>query len=574
MEELIGKTLGQYRIETKIGSGGMATVFKAYQLSLDRHVAIKVLPPSFASQNPTFAQRFEREAKAIARLHHPNILPVYDFGIDHDYSYIVMRYVEGAQTLGQLIPYSLRTEWLVYLISQVANALAYAHQRGVVHRDVKPNNILLDGEWVMLSDFGLAKVGEAVAQLTDIGKSIGTPAYMSPEQARGELVDHRSDIYSLGIILYEMLTHKIPHDAPTPLGIMLKRTTQPPPPPRSLNPAISESMEQVILRALALQPEDRYDSAADYALALNQALVNDTAGQLPDRKTYVIDPPDFTRFRFKKKESFTQKLLAKGRKPLWLSLAGLGVTAVVLALGQSSFLPPTGASQPTTVVAVAPTATTAPAVNPTLTPRATPTSRPPSDTPTPSPTPLSSDTPVLFTPTPIIVVVTATATPSPTPTPSPSPTSTPTVTVTPTSTATPNPLQGTFVLLNPSSLEKPSYGPTEFEWQWDGTLPPGFGFEVRVWREGAPPVGAHNAVLDNQAGRIERIGENRYRIKLDIRDAAGVRGRTGIYLWTVALVQISPTYAAPGLQAEPTRLRFESGGNNDGGKDGGGVGIS
>ncbi|MFN8456816.1 MAG: serine/threonine-protein kinase [Anaerolineae bacterium] len=216
-----------------------------------------------------FCERFQREAKAIARLNHPNILPVYDFGVDHDYSYIVMRYVEGAQTLGQIIPYALRTEWIVYLISQVANALTYAHHRGVVHRDVKPSNILLDGEWVLLSDFGLAKVGETAGRFTDNGKSIGTPAYMSPEQARGEEVDHRSDIYSLGVILYEMLTHQIPHDAPTPLGIMLKRTTQPPPSPRTINPAIPPALEKVILRALSLTPEERYDSAADYVVDLS-----------------------------------------------------------------------------------------------------------------------------------------------------------------------------------------------------------------------------------------------------------------------------------------------------------------
>jgi hypothetical protein len=131
---------------------------------------------------------------------------------------------------------------------------------------------------------------------------------------------------------------------------------------------------------------------------------------------------------------------------------------------------------------------------------------------------------------------------------------------------------GTFVLLNPLSLERPSYGPTTFEWEWSGPLPDGFGFEVRVWREGEPPAGVHDAVLDNRQGRIEKIGENRYRLQVDIRQAAGVRERTGEYLWTVALVQLSPTYADLGLQAEPARLRFEAGGGKGGGEDGGSPG--
>lgn len=577
MDELIGKTLGQYRIETKIGSGGMATVFKAYQLSLDRHVAIKVLPPSFASQNPIFVERFQREAKAIARLNHPNILPVYDFGIDHDYSYIVMRYVEGAQTLGQIIPYSLRTEWIVYLISQVANALTYAHHRGVVHRDVKPSNILLDGEWVLLSDFGLAKVEQTATHLTDNGKSIGTPAYMSPEQARGEEVDHRSDIYSLGVILYEMLTHQIPHDAPTPLGIMLKRTTQPPPSPRSVNPAIPVSLEKIILRTLSLKPEDRYDSAADCMLDLKQAFADTPEGILAEKQTFVIDPPAFVR-PTAKKDSHFQKWKTLWHNPVWPATIGfvMAMLAFILLGGNWSTITPTPTSLSQTVpaVAVVPTATETPTVipsptsTPTPPPTLTDTPLPPTDTPTITPT----EPPVVTTL--IIMVVTATATDTPPPTATPSPSNTPTVVPSLTPTATPNLPKGQFTLLAPLSLEEPSYGPTTFEWEWNGPVPADFAFEVRVWREGEPPTGAHDALLDQREGRIERISDNRYRLKLDIRQAAGVRDRTGIYLWTVVLVQLDPAYTDYGLQAQPTRLRFEAGGK-DNGKDGpGGVGIS
>lgn len=580
MDELIGKTLGQYRIETKIGSGGMATVFKAYQLSLDRYVAIKVLPPSFASQNPVFAERFQREAKAIARLNHPNILPVYDFGIDHDYTYIVMRYVEGAQTLGQIIPYALRTEWIVYLISQVANALTYAHHRGVIHRDVKPSNILLDGEWVLLSDFGLAKVEQTVSHLTDDGKSIGTPAYMSPEQARGEEVDHRSDIYSLGVILYEMLTHQIPHDAPTPLGIMLKRTTQPPPSPRTVNSAIPVSLEKVILRALALKPEDRYDSAADYVVDLKQALADTPEGVLTEKQTFVIDPPAFIR-PIAKKDRPLKTWVGFWRNPFWPVMTGFMLAALVFALWGGRLFgsnpPPPTPAPPTPVVAVVPTstetptrtptATSTPTLTPTPPPTPTDTPLPPSDTPTTRPT----DPPVVTTL--IIMVVTATATDTPPPTPTSSPSNTPTVAPSLTPTATPNLPKGQFTLL-PLSLDEPSYGPTTFEWEWSGPVPADFGFEVRVWREGEEPTGAHNALLDQKEGRIERISDHKYRLIIDIRQAAGVRDRTGIYLWTIALVQLHPTYMDYGLQAQPTRLRFEAGGK-DGGKGGpGGVGIS
>lgn len=577
MDELIGKTLGQYRIETKIGSGGMATVFKAYQASLDRYVAIKVLPPSFASQNPVFVERFQREAKAIARLNHPNILPVYDFGVDHDYSYIVMRYVEGAQTLGQIIPYALRTEWIVYLISQVANALTYAHHRGVVHRDVKPSNILLDGEWVLLSDFGLAKVEQAVAHFTDDGKSIGTPAYMSPEQARGEEVDHRSDIYSLGVILYEMLTHQIPHDAPTPLGIMLKRTTQPPPSPRSINPAIPPNLEKVILRALALKPEDRYDSAADYVVDLKQALADTPDGVLAEKQTFVIDPPAFAR-AIPKRDSFQNKWARLWRNPVWPASLGfvLALLAFILWGGKwaATDAPATSLNQAGPVVAAASTATNTPTPAPTSTstPTATPTPTftplPPTDTPTNTPT-----SPPAVT-TLVIMVVTATPTDTPPPTPTPSPSSTPTLAPSLTPTPTPDLPKGQFALLAPLSLEDPSYGPTTFEWEWSGPVPAEFGFEVRVWRDGEPPMGAHDALLDQQEGRIERIGKNRYRLKIDIRQAAGVQDRTGFYLWTVALVQLHPTYTDFGLQAKPTRLRFEAGGKDKGKDKPNGVGIS
>lgn len=577
MEELIGQKLGQYQIEAKIGSGGMASIFKAYQPSLERYVAIKVLPPSLASKNPIFVQRFQREAKAVAQLHHPNIVPVYDFGIDLDYSYIVMRHVEGAQTLGQIMPYSFNKERIIHLINQIASALTYAHQRGVIHRDVKPSNVLLDGEWALLSDFGLAQVEEAVSRLTDSGMSIGTPAYMSPEQARGENVSYTTDIYSLGVITYEMLTHTIPHNAPTPVGILMKRMTQPPASPRLINPAISPHVEYVVLRSLSVNPQDRYASVTEYAAALAAALANETdpafAGALSDKKTAVFNPDSIIKSD-PEKDALTQTRPYHLRRSVWLVSITLGIILLALAWwGSNIFRQPIPQGTPPQVaaaVAVTPT----PANTPTLALSATSTDTPQppavtSSPPAPSPTPAPTDTPVLPTATPVFIIVTATDTPTLMPTPTPSvPTVMPTIAPSP----TPSLADVIFVLLNPVSLDEPSYGPTAFEWEWQGPVPSGFGFEIRVWREGEPPAGVHNAVLDNTQGRIEKIGENRYRLQVDISQAAGVRERSGEYLWTVALVQISPNYADLGLQAEPARLRYEAGGGKDGGGGKGGSG--
>ncbi|MCB0210153.1 MAG: serine/threonine protein kinase, partial [Anaerolineae bacterium] len=212
MESLIGQTLGQYKIVEQIGEGGMATVFKAYQPGLNRDVALKILSPYIAKREG-FTERFAREAQAIGNLHHPNILPVYDFGQDKGYGYIAMRYVAQATTLAGLMKNPLPMEQVIELTRQIAAALEHAHRAGIIHRDIKPSNILMDNDWVLLSDFGLAKMMETPSELTGSGVGVGTPAYMSPEQARGEQVDHRTDIYSLGIIVFEMLTGQIPHKA-------------------------------------------------------------------------------------------------------------------------------------------------------------------------------------------------------------------------------------------------------------------------------------------------------------------------------------------------------------------------
>jgi eukaryotic-like serine/threonine-protein kinase len=271
MTNLIGRILGQYQIVGQIGQGGMATVFKAYQFSLDRYVALKILPPLLAGQ-ADFGECFKWEAKAIAKLNHPNILPVFDFGQADAYSFLVMRYIKGAQTLKDVMEQPLTLSQIADLMSQVAAALDYAHRQGVIHRDVKPSNVLMDGKWALLSDFGLAKMAEVSVKLTGMGVGMGTPAYMSPEQAQGQPVDQRTDIYALGIMLYEMLTGQPPHQADTPLGVILQRLSEPLPLPRSLNPTISEAMERVVLKALAANPDDRFESAAMLAEALKTAV--------------------------------------------------------------------------------------------------------------------------------------------------------------------------------------------------------------------------------------------------------------------------------------------------------------
>ena len=250
----------------------MAAVYRAYEAGLDRDVALKVLPRHFAS-DPQFIGRFEQEAKVVAKLQHVHILPVYDYGHEDDYTYIAMPFIKTG-TLADLLsgePLSLKE--LLRIIGQVADALGYAHDQGVVHRDVKPTNILIDDRNnSLLTDFGIAKMVEATVQFTQSGAIIGTPAYMSPEQILGEKLDGRSDLYSLGIILFEMATGRPPYRAETPPAIFVKHLHDPLPMPRSLNPDLPEPVERVILKTLAKAPEDRYPTASALVEALSEAI--------------------------------------------------------------------------------------------------------------------------------------------------------------------------------------------------------------------------------------------------------------------------------------------------------------
>jgi tRNA A-37 threonylcarbamoyl transferase component Bud32 len=270
-DDLIGAQIGHYIIQEPLGQGGMARVYKGYQEHLDRTVAIKVLPSYYAA-DPNFVSRFKREAQAMARLSHPGIVTVHDAGEQDGRLYIVMAYMSGG-TLKSRLDHPMELAEALPIVRQIAEALQYAHERSIIHRDVKPVNVLLDGEGrAVLSDFGIAKVMESAENhLTRPGAGVGTPEYMSPEQCRGTGVDARSDIYALGVMIYEMLTGRTPFQADNYTALAHAHIYEPVPPPTLFNPRIPLSVQAVILRALAKEPAQRFRQATDVATALEYA---------------------------------------------------------------------------------------------------------------------------------------------------------------------------------------------------------------------------------------------------------------------------------------------------------------
>lgn len=262
---------GRYELRDRLGSGGSAEVYRAYDRRLDREVAIKILNPA-AAADPTFVRRFQREARASASLNHPHVVAVYDWGSDQGVDYLVMEYVPGP-TLKEVITRHgpLDERQALNIAAAVAAALEVAHGRGIIHRDIKPQNVLLGPEGaVKVTDFGIAHASGAT-QLTMPNTVAGTAHYLAPEAARGEATDERSDLYSLGVVLYEMLTGRVPFDAASPVAIAVQHASQQPVPPRQLNPATSRAAEEITLRALAKNPAQRYGSAAAMRQALLQA---------------------------------------------------------------------------------------------------------------------------------------------------------------------------------------------------------------------------------------------------------------------------------------------------------------
>jgi len=262
--------IGRYEVIAELGRGGMATVYRAHDPSFDREVAVKVLPREFL-HDPQFLGRFQREVKTIAQLEHPAIVPVYDVGEDDGMPFFVMRIMTGGSLSDWLKQGAFSVEDTARIIERLAKALAYAHKKGIVHRDLKPGNVLFDSNGdPFISDFGVAKLVESASSMTGSG-IIGTPAYMSPEQAQSGQVDGRSDIYALGAIVYEMLTGFQPYRADTPMGVVVKHITEPVPEILRDNPTLSPEVDQVIKKAMSKNPDERYSTAIELAKALNKA---------------------------------------------------------------------------------------------------------------------------------------------------------------------------------------------------------------------------------------------------------------------------------------------------------------
>jgi serine/threonine-protein kinase len=477
------RKLGKYEIKERLGRGGMAEVYLGYHPSLDRKVAIKILH-AFLADDPEFKGRFEREAQNVAKLKHPNIVQVYDFDFDPDSEsyYMVMELVDGPTLKEKLanlsgkaymaLPEALR------IIREAAGALAYAHSRNMIHRDVKPANLMLDHDSrLVLTDFGIAKIVTG-AQFTASGGMVGTPAYMAPEQGLGEAGDERSDLYSLGVILYQMLTGALPYDAETPLAIILKHLNTPTPSARVLNPDVPEAVDRVVAKAMAKEPHDRYQSANELIEDIQRVERGEGIGHDTIREGRSVEiPQSFIPAPTSQGDStagdVTQVPSAgAGRQPPqrglpwwgWTLISGAVLVGLYLVGSLAGVLPPIpGLRSPTPNMTetaafilaatqnAAPTVTSTPSLTftptPTLTPTLTPTATPtntltptftPTATFTTSPTPSSTPTPTstaTHTPTP---TATYTFTPTFTATFTPTATATPTTTFTPTATFTPS----------------------------------------------------------------------------------------------------------------------------------------
>lgn len=350
---LTGKSLGQYQILHEIGRGGMAVVYEAYQPSLGRSVAIKVLPPQYTF-DATFVQRFLQEARAAARLEHPNIVSIYDVSEQNGVYYIVMQKLEGDSLHGLIqrsgrIPPSRAAQ----IVAQVAAALDFAHTRGFIHRDIKPANIIVDAnDHATLTDFGIAKAVEGT-KMTQTGIMMGTPEYMSPEQASGKTVGPASDIYALGIVLYQMLTGRVPFQADSTPALLYKQVYEPPAPARTYVPNLPPAMEQALDRALAKDPAARFRSAGEMAAALLAATGDrpPITGSLP---TAVVPLQSSPPPRLASQTPAPQK-----RRTSWplLAAVAVGLAAVaVLALTLNALRPGASSATPvvTEAVAVAP----------------------------------------------------------------------------------------------------------------------------------------------------------------------------------------------------------------------------
>jgi serine/threonine protein kinase len=327
MEYLIGKSLGRYHILEQLGEGGMAVVYKAFDTRLEREVAIKVVRrKAFPEEKiERILKRFEQEAKALAKLNHANIIPIIDSGEEDGTPYLVMGYIPGGTLKEQLRGKPIPWQEAAQLLAPIARALAYSHKKGIVHRDIKPSNILITEEnELMLTDFGIARVlqSEETVDLTGTGMGVGTPEYMAPEQGLGHKVDHRADIYALGIVLYEMVTGRKPFRADTPMAVVIKQINDPLPRPTQFTPKLPKEVEQILLKALAKDPANRYQNMGEVATALEELTVRNVRQTKPKRREKNI------KVALQKTPKSIHE--PKRSKALWFILGGVALASILL----------------------------------------------------------------------------------------------------------------------------------------------------------------------------------------------------------------------------------------------------
>ena len=380
MASLVGQTLDQYRLVEEVGAGGMAMVYRAIDIRAQQEVALKILSPAIGAER-RFVQRFRREAEILhRRLKHPNIVPVLGYGEVRGMAYLAMPFIRGGTLHDRIAGGQVTLEASRRWVAQVAAALDFAHRQGVIHRDVKPSNVMIDLKGnALLADFGLARLVEGTGTLTG-SMLMGTPAFVSPEQGRGAKLDGRSDQYSLGVMLYQIATGRLPFDADTPMATVLMHIQEPVPRPRSLNPDLSPTVEAVILKSLEKEPAGRFPTARALSDAYQAAIAGAPLPALEHRTVLSMVLPATAGGA---RPAFENRSLARERRSstltpillgivgslaivgLLLSPPGLGLLRGLFPPEPTPTLPlPTMVGTPVTIVEASPTSLSVPAATP------------------------------------------------------------------------------------------------------------------------------------------------------------------------------------------------------------------